>query len=286
MFYLSTVSSPLHDKNFESDGNISCRIDQLIIPFYNTIHQLVWWVDKECHKSIFFSSLLSKENCIGSPCFLFVTAWISLDTSGETNPSVTFAYSLVCWDYFFVDGRYIANVKLITHVLRPVVLIDYLIWSMFWWRYVSYVRSKWTLSMWVLNAKTLYQQPATLLGFPAIAIVAKYCDDRYYDDSDRCFFYFILHSLHDLKLDSLNIAPVHYLSWVWPAHVKQNVYMKKTVSKSLAINWPLYCFCLGIVFRFVAAKFLWVYFCCVLFLWINAKVIITGLDDFKALFSS
>lgn len=41
LFYLSTVSSPLRDKKFESDGNISCRIDKLIIPFYNKIHRLV-----------------------------------------------------------------------------------------------------------------------------------------------------------------------------------------------------------------------------------------------------
>ena len=40
----------------------------------------------------------SRENCIWSPCFLFTTAWLSLDTSGETTSWTTFVCSLVSWD--------------------------------------------------------------------------------------------------------------------------------------------------------------------------------------------
>ena len=37
---LSSVLSPLH-KHFETDEKIYIRIDELITPFYNTIHKLV-----------------------------------------------------------------------------------------------------------------------------------------------------------------------------------------------------------------------------------------------------
>ena len=100
----SSVFSPLHNKNFDIDEKISCRIDESITPLYNTIHRLVWWVDKECeliwwiHFPFSISSLFSRENCIWSPCFLFITAWFSLDTSVKTNSWITLVCSLVYWE--------------------------------------------------------------------------------------------------------------------------------------------------------------------------------------------
>ena len=55
------------------------------------------------------SGLISRENCIWSPCFLSITAWFSLDISVETASWITLVCSLVCWDYLFVDGSYIAT---------------------------------------------------------------------------------------------------------------------------------------------------------------------------------
>ena len=34
---------------------ISWRIDEPITPFHNTIHRLLWWIDKGCDKLILFS---------------------------------------------------------------------------------------------------------------------------------------------------------------------------------------------------------------------------------------
>ena len=31
-----------------------CIIDESITPFYNMIHQLLWWVDKKCDEYISF----------------------------------------------------------------------------------------------------------------------------------------------------------------------------------------------------------------------------------------
>ena len=56
----------LHDKYFETDEKISCRIDDSITPFYNTIHRLLWWVDKSEWIHFLFSSLFSRENWISS----------------------------------------------------------------------------------------------------------------------------------------------------------------------------------------------------------------------------
>ena len=83
-FYLISVVFPLlHDKHFETNEKISNRIDESNTPFYNTIYRLVWlvgWIH------FLFSSLFSRENCIWSPCFLFITArLLSLDTSGGTT---------------------------------------------------------------------------------------------------------------------------------------------------------------------------------------------------------
>ena len=33
---------------------MSCRIDESITLLYNTIHRLVWWIDKDCDEFIFF----------------------------------------------------------------------------------------------------------------------------------------------------------------------------------------------------------------------------------------
>ena len=58
-FYLfSTVFSPLHDKHFETNENISCKTDESIILYYNTIHQLIWWVEKS-NESIFLIQIQS-----------------------------------------------------------------------------------------------------------------------------------------------------------------------------------------------------------------------------------
>ena len=83
------VSSPFHDKYFEIDEKSSCRIDESINPCYNTIHRLVWWVG---WIYFIFYSLFSRKNCMWSPCFLFITTWFSLGTSGEITSWIT----LVC----------------------------------------------------------------------------------------------------------------------------------------------------------------------------------------------
>ena len=71
------------------------------IQFYSAIHRLVWWVG---WIHFLFSSLFSRENCIWSPCFLFITAWLSLDTSGKTSSWISFVCSLVC---FLMVGQYV-----------------------------------------------------------------------------------------------------------------------------------------------------------------------------------
>ena len=83
----SCVFSQLYDKNFETDRKTFCRNDESITPFYNTIHRLVWWLTRSVMNpfSFFYLVIFSKENCIWSPCLLFITAWFSLDTSAETT---------------------------------------------------------------------------------------------------------------------------------------------------------------------------------------------------------
>ena len=69
----------LHDKHFETDEKISCRVDgvdESITPFYKTIH----WPFP--FSLVFFTS----KKIIWS-CFLFITAWFSL-------------YILIKWNYF------------------------------------------------------------------------------------------------------------------------------------------------------------------------------------------
>ena len=99
-FFLSLTSavfSLLHDKHFETNEKISNWTDESNTPFYNTIHRLVWV--RDWMNSFFnFSGLFSRENCIWFPCFLFITTWLSLDTSGETTSWLTSVCSLVCWD--------------------------------------------------------------------------------------------------------------------------------------------------------------------------------------------
>ena len=53
--------------------------------FYNMIHQLMWLVDKWWIRFPFSRVFFSGENCIWSPCFLFITEWYNLDASGETS---------------------------------------------------------------------------------------------------------------------------------------------------------------------------------------------------------
>ena len=72
--------SLLHDIYFETDLKTFCRIDESIIPFYNTIHWPLWWVEKiEWQYFYYFSSLFSGENWIWSPClFVFLFFLLSL----------------------------------------------------------------------------------------------------------------------------------------------------------------------------------------------------------------
>ena len=46
-FYLiSSTFCPLHDKHFETDEKISCRVDESITILDNAIHRLIPWIDK------------------------------------------------------------------------------------------------------------------------------------------------------------------------------------------------------------------------------------------------
>ena len=114
----------LHDKYFETDEKISCRIDDSITPFYNTIHRLLWWVDKSEWIHFLFSSLFSRENWISSVirqkgesqngCFkktkhakfseerTFLTPWNARAYQGVRN--VRFLENLAC--FVFLNTRF------------------------------------------------------------------------------------------------------------------------------------------------------------------------------------
>ena len=49
----------------------------------------------------FFCILSSGENCFWFPCFLFITEWLSFDSSGETTSGVTLAHSMVYFIYLW-----------------------------------------------------------------------------------------------------------------------------------------------------------------------------------------
>ena len=84
--------SLLHDKHFETNEKISDRFDESNTLFYNIIHRLVGWVG---WIHFLFSSLFSRENCIWSSCFLFITAWFSLDTFDETTSWIILEFPLL-----------------------------------------------------------------------------------------------------------------------------------------------------------------------------------------------
>ena len=104
-FYLSSqlffLCCIMHDEHFETNEKISNRIDESNTTFYNTIHRLVWlvgWIH------FLFSGLFSGENCVWSPCFLFITAWLTLNTSDETTSWINCVCSLVFETSLFADG--------------------------------------------------------------------------------------------------------------------------------------------------------------------------------------
>ena len=71
---------------------------ELMHRLYYFIIQSIDWYYNGLDESIFlFLVLFSRENCIWS-LFLFITAWFSLGTSGETTSWITLVCSLVCWD--------------------------------------------------------------------------------------------------------------------------------------------------------------------------------------------
>ena len=63
------------------------------LPHFATqsIDWYLWWVG---WIHFLFSSLISRENCLLA--FLFIRAWLSLDTSGETTSWITFVWVLAC----------------------------------------------------------------------------------------------------------------------------------------------------------------------------------------------
>ena len=79
-----TFFSQLHDKHFETDEKISCRIDGSIIytPFSDTIYRPLCWFDKS-DESIFFFRLFFREKCIWSPCFFVQYRVIQLKYSWQ-----------------------------------------------------------------------------------------------------------------------------------------------------------------------------------------------------------
>ena len=107
----SQLFPTLHHKHFETDEKAFCRIDESIIPFYNTIHRLVWWVrwiqflflvfflEKTPFDLLVFWSLQR---------FLFITAFFFHFFS-------FFSYSW--WNYF------LNNFSLIVRLLRLVCFI-------------------------------------------------------------------------------------------------------------------------------------------------------------------
>ena len=76
--------------------------------FYNRIHWRYDVLARVINPSSFFYSLFSGDDCIWSPCFLFITKWFRLDTSGETTSwmilviSVRLVCLLMVYSYFIM----------------------------------------------------------------------------------------------------------------------------------------------------------------------------------------
>ena len=96
----SNVFCPLHEKNFDTNEKISCRIDESITSFYNKIYRPLWWVDQSDEFIFFFLDFFSGENSISSR-FRLITARFSLDTSGETTSWITLVYRSTECSYIF-----------------------------------------------------------------------------------------------------------------------------------------------------------------------------------------
>ena len=78
--------------------NILRQMKKFLIELINRIPQFITqsidWYDG-LDEFIFF---FLEKTAFDLPCFLFVTVWLILDTSGETTSWITFVCSLVCWD--------------------------------------------------------------------------------------------------------------------------------------------------------------------------------------------
>ena len=81
----------------------------------------------------FFCILSSGENCFWFPCFLFITEWLSFDSSGETTSGVTLAHSMVYFIYLWYivtsSWSWTSRIKghfLMTHVLQQVFTLLYM----------------------------------------------------------------------------------------------------------------------------------------------------------------
>ena len=83
--------------------NILRQMKKFLIELMDRIPNFIalsidWYVSGVGWIHFLFSGLFSRGNCIWSPCFLFIKAWLSLDTSGETTSWITFVFSLLCWE--------------------------------------------------------------------------------------------------------------------------------------------------------------------------------------------
>ena len=68
--------------------------------FCNSIHRAIWWVNKNDESILFFLIFLLEKAAFDLLVFCFITAWFSLDMSGETNSCMSLVCSPVCWDWF------------------------------------------------------------------------------------------------------------------------------------------------------------------------------------------
>ena len=68
--------------------------------FCNSIHRAIWWVNKNDESILFFLIFLLEKAAFDLLVFCFITAWFSLDMSGETNSFMSLVCSPVCWDWF------------------------------------------------------------------------------------------------------------------------------------------------------------------------------------------
>ena len=66
-----------------------------------------WWIRNPSWSYSTYTRF-SGENCIWSPWLLFISKWVSLDTSGETASWITLVCPMFCW-YWFVYWWYRAS---------------------------------------------------------------------------------------------------------------------------------------------------------------------------------